>query len=86
MKVIDIIENNDPETIVKIQGCNSQDDCDGFVEEYFHGKLSVVPEHLKNHTVVRTGYLMGAICYGIYIPYLKKSIASKKIFNAVSCV
>ena len=73
MKVSDIIEKNLSTIRVKVQGVNPDDDCDPKVEEYFDGELSEIPDSFRDCEVLRTGWLVGAECNFIAIPYLPKS-------------
>lgn len=70
MKLRQIIEDNKPETIVLIRGKNPYNDCDSLSEEYFHGELGDVPEHLKGCEVLRKGWSLGRDCHYIAVPYL----------------
>lgn len=71
MTVADIIRDNSPDTKVKIQGRNPVDEFDAFVENYFEGLLSDVPPSLRECEVLSTGWLLGARCHSISIPYQK---------------
>ncbi len=73
MKVSDIIEKNLSTIRVKVQGVNPDDDCDPKVEEYFDGELSEIPDSFRDCEVLRTGWLVGAECNFIAIPYLPKA-------------
>lgn len=73
MKVSDIIAKNLSTIRVKVQGVNPDDDCDPKVEEYFDGELSEIPDSFRDCEVLRTGWLVGAECNFIAIPYLPKA-------------
>ena len=72
MKVEDVIRKNMPDILVKVVRANVDDDCDGRVEDYYEGELSDIPEHLRDCDVLGVGWFIGAGCYGIRIPYLRK--------------
>ena len=67
--VADIIRENDPEIEVIVMGENPIDDCDPNVEHYFRGALKDIPEDFRQCEVLRTGWLFGAGCCSISIPY-----------------
>ncbi|MCR5020424.1 hypothetical protein [Ruminococcus sp.] len=71
-KISDFVKENEPDTIVKIEGRNPDDDCDCLVEEYYHGRLDGVPADLLEYEVLSTGWLVGAQCFGIDIAYIRK--------------
>lgn len=72
IKIIDVIrdEENEPDTVVSVEGRNKDDDCDPFHMPYYHGELQNIPEYLRNCEVLKTGWLMGKKCHIIEIPYL----------------
>ena len=70
--VSDFVKENEPDTIVKIEGRNPDDDCDCLVEEYYYGRLDGVPADLLEYEVLSTGWLVGAQCFGIDIAYIRK--------------
>ncbi len=78
MTIADIIRENDADIIVKVNGRNPTDDCDCLTEEYYHGELNGIPAKLHDAEVLNTGWLLGAQCYGIYIPYRKNHAGTPK--------
>lgn len=73
MTVKDIIKANDKDIEIIIEGKNALDDCDGFVEYYYQGKLGDVPEEYHSCIVLRHGYSLGFDCSFIAIPFLKQN-------------
>lgn len=75
MKIIDLIrdEENEPDVIVSVEGRDKNDDCKAFHMPYYKGELQSVPEYLHNCEVLSTGWLMGAQCHIIEIPFLYDS-------------
>jgi hypothetical protein len=71
MTINDIIENkdNDLSSIVEVRGMNPFDDCSPLTELYFHGTLSDVPNSLLQCEVLSVGWLHGANCFCISIPF-----------------
>ncbi len=67
--VNDIIQNNDADMIVKVEGRNPIDECDPFCPEYYFGKLGDIPNNLRCCEVITTGWLIGFQCHCIYIPF-----------------
>lgn len=63
-------EENEPNTVVSIEGRNKEDDFGAFHYPYYRGELQSIPEYLQNCEVLQTGWLMGAKCHVIEIPYL----------------
>lgn len=78
LTVADVIKENDADIIVKVNGRNPTDDCDCLTEEYYHGELGSIPAELHDAEVLNTGWLLGAQCYGIYIPYRKNPAGTLK--------
>lgn len=73
MTVKDIIAANDKDIEIIIEGKNALDDCDGFTEFYYEGKLGDVPEAYYSCIVLRHGYSLGYDCPFIAIPFLKQN-------------
>lgn len=63
--------DNDGNMLVKVKGCNVQNDCDPLTEEYYAGKLSDIPVSLRQCKVLTTGWSIGAKCAVIEIPFLQ---------------
>ena len=68
--VNDVINENELDIIVDIDGKNPNDDCDPLSENYYHGALGDIPEIYRKCEVLRTGWKIGKRCHSIAIPFM----------------
>lgn len=70
MTVQDIINENEADIIVRIDGQNPDDDCDPLAEEYYKGKLGKIPKKYRNIELLRTAWSLGSQCHVLVIPWI----------------
>lgn len=69
MKVIDIINNNDFDTFVCVQGEKPNDSCGYWLTFYYYGELGLIPEELFDCDVLYKGIDISKGCFFIEIPW-----------------
>lgn len=65
----DFIIHNVSNLEVIVRGCNSADDCDPRVFDYFRGRIIDIPEDLRNCEVLYRGWSVGYDLPVLCIPF-----------------
>lgn len=70
MTVQDIINKNEADIVIRLDGHNPEDDCDPYSETYFKGKLGKIPKKYRNIELLNTAWSIGSQCHVLVIPWI----------------